>query len=242
MKEKLYTIPVNEAFDADTECPLCQIWNTLEKDAVDYTMGNSYMEDFVRAETDKLGFCSHHLPLLYANQNRLGLSLILKTHMDKTILDLEKLVKSNKKISSPSLFKKKNVDSSPIKEYVDKLNSSCFVCNRMEGFFDRYIITIFYMYQHDEGFREKFKKGKGFCTPHYALLYESAPKHLHSMASAFLEELNTLYLENMKRVRDDLEWFTDKFDYRYANEPWKNSKDALIRTMLKTNSIVKDEK
>ena len=41
MKEKLYTIPVNEAFDSDTECPLCSMRKTLEVNAVDFTMGPS---------------------------------------------------------------------------------------------------------------------------------------------------------------------------------------------------------
>lgn len=242
MKEKLYTIPVNEAFDKDTECPICHIRHTLEKDAVEYTMGSSYMEDYIRQETDKLGFCSRHLPLLYENQNRLGMALILKTHMDKTINDLEKAAKASVNFSSPSLFKKKNIAASPVKEYIDKLDASCFVCKRIDGFFERYIITVFYMYQNDMTFREKFRTCKGFCTSHYGLLYDKAPSHLGSMAKDFIKDLNALYLENMKRVRDDLDWFIDKFDYRYANEPWKNSKDALLRTMLKTNSVVKEEK
>ena len=53
----------------------------------------------------------------------------------------------------------------------------------------------------------------------------------------FIDMINEVYLSNMKRVRDDLEWFTDKFDYRNADAPWKNSKDALPRTLLKTNGI-----
>jgi hypothetical protein len=35
----------------------------------------------------------------------------------------------------------------------------------------------------------------------------------------------------MRELADDLEWFTLKFDHRYADEPWKNSRDALIRGM-----------
>jgi hypothetical protein len=50
-----------------------------------------------------------------------------------------------------------------------------------------------------------------------------------------------VYLDNIKRVRDDLDWFIDKFDYRYVNEPWKNSRDALLRTIIKSNSIIKEE-
>jgi hypothetical protein len=54
----------------------------------------------------------------------------------------------------------------------------------------------------------------------------------------FTNQLNTLYIDNMKRVRDDLDWFIDKFDYRYADRPWNNSKDALPRTIIKTNSVI----
>ena len=49
MKEKIYTIPVNDAFDKDCECPLCAMYQELENNAVEYTMGPSYMEDNIRA-------------------------------------------------------------------------------------------------------------------------------------------------------------------------------------------------
>ena len=89
MAEQLYTIPVNDAFHADCECPLCQMQKTLEEHAIEYTMGPSYMEDDNRAMTDKMGFCSHHIGMLYKEKNRLGLALMLKTHTDKTIRDLK---------------------------------------------------------------------------------------------------------------------------------------------------------
>ena len=41
----------------------------------------------------------------------------------------------------------------------------------------------------------------------------------------------------MERVNGDLDWFIKKFDYRFQNEPWKNSKDAIQRSILKTNSL-----
>ena len=58
------------------------------------------------------------------------------------------------------------------------------------------------------------------------------------MLESFIAELNRMYLENMKRVHEDLGWFIDKFDYRFKDEPWKNAKDALLRTMTKLNSIL----
>ena len=46
MKEKIYTVPVNDAFALDSECPICSMFEKLENDAVEYAMGPSYMEDF----------------------------------------------------------------------------------------------------------------------------------------------------------------------------------------------------
>ena len=105
--------------------------------------------------------------------------------------------------------------------------------------FNLYISSMFYLYKKDKEFKDKFNKSKGFCTKHYGLLYQKALEQLNgTVQEEFIHDINKLYIENMKRVRDDLEWFTDKFDYRYANEPWKNSKDALPRTIIKTNSHV----
>ena len=39
-----------------------------------------------------------------------------------------------------------------------------------------------------------------------------------------------------KKVEEDIDWFIQKFDYRFKDEPWKNSKDALQRTILKVSS------
>ncbi len=238
MKEKLYTIPVNEAFEEAGECPICSMRKKLEVNAVEYTMGPSYMEDDVREATSRLGFCDKHMEQLYQNQNRLGLALILKTHMDKVVKDIEKLSAKGVKLSSPSLFKKKE-ETSEVVDYLEKLEQSCFVCDKIDGTFHRYIATIFHLYHTDEEFRKKFKNSMGFCTTHYKTLYQSAPTYLKGdELNQFVKELNKLYLEHMKRVSEDLEWFINKFDYRYADEPWKNAKDAVPRAMQKTNSIL----
>lgn len=238
MKEKLHTIPVNEAFDTDCECPLCTMHKSLEDKAIDFTMGPSYMEDDVRGETSRMGFCTKHLELLYKNQNRLGLALILKSHMDLLIKNVEKHTGINSKISVPSLFKKKG-EPSGLTAHLDKLKDTCYVCDKIEGTFERYIATIFHLYHTEREFRSKFNDCKGFCTNHYSLLHTSAPKYLSGEElQGFMKQLDYLYIENMKRVRDDLEWFINKFDYRYAEEPWKNAKDAMPRAMLKTNSII----
>lgn len=238
MKEQLYTIPVNDAFAVDCECPVCSMYDSLEKDAIEFTMGPSYMEDDIRMETNKIGFCTHHVKQLYKHQNRLGLALILHTHMQRTNRDLEDLLSSDKPVKK-GLFAKKTEDASPVTEYIENLNHSCYICNRIDRIFARYLATIYHCYEHDEEFRRKFAASKGFCTKHFGMLYEGAPSSLSGKRlPEFIKTLNEVYLTNMKRVTDDLEWFTDKFDYRNEDKPWKNSKDALPRSMNKTNSVL----
>ena len=238
MKEQLYTIPVNDAFAVDCECPVCSMYDSLEKDAIEFTMGPSYMEDDIRMETNKIGFCTHHVKQLYKHQNRLGLALILHTHMRRTNRDLEDLLSSDKPVKK-GLFAKKTENASPVTEYIENLNHSCYICNRIDRIFARYLATIYHCYEHDEEFRRKFAASKGFCTKHFGMLYEGAPSSLSGKRlPEFIKTLNEVYLTNMKRVTDDLEWFTDKFDYRNEDKPWKNSKDALPRSMNKTNSVL----
>lgn len=55
MKEKLYTIPLNDAVNASDECPFCFIERELEQNSLDFVLGNSssYMESDIRDQTDK---------------------------------------------------------------------------------------------------------------------------------------------------------------------------------------------
>lgn len=230
MKEQLYTIPVNDAFAVDCECPICIMYKELEKNAVEFTMGPSYMEDDVREVTDKTGFCTEHTKKLLKQENKLGISLILHTHMVKTNNDIKKLSTGGK---SSTLFKKKDI--SALTSYLETINASCYVCSRIEDTFKRYIRTIHHLWANDESFRAKYENSKGFCTKHYQVLLEQALVNLNgAKLDEYISVTNKIYMDNMERVTNDLEWFIDKFDYRHKDEPWKNSKDALPRAITKT--------
>ncbi|MGN0378478.1 MAG: DUF6062 family protein [Butyrivibrio sp.] len=238
MKEQLYSIPVNDAFAADCECPICAMHKKLEDDAVDYTMGPSYMEDDTRAMTDEAGFCDKHIAMVYHKDNRLGMAWVMKTHFDKTINDL----KGNLPTGSGKILKK-GASELPAIKYLDNLDRSCFVCDRINAFFDRYIDTIFFLWKSDLEFREKYRNCKGFCSRHYSLLIKRCAQFLKGNdLEEFVNITGELYITNMERVRDDIEWFINKFDYRYNDEPWKNAKDSLIRGTIKTNGVFLEQK
>ena len=85
--EKIYTIPVNEAFDASAAdkscgCPFCALYNGLEKKETDAILGAAMMEPDIRIETNKKGFCRTHYDLMFGYKNRLGLALIFQRVAD----------------------------------------------------------------------------------------------------------------------------------------------------------------
>ena len=200
MAEKLYTIPVNEVFDKKCECPVCEIYHSLEKSSLEFTMGPSYMEDDIRAMTDKTGFCRMHSEKLLGMNNRLGMALILKTHTDKVNKDISKL-SSNMK--SKGFFKK--ADNKELLDYIKELNTSCFVCNRINEVFDRYIATIFHLWKNDSSFKEKYLKSEGFCVEHFGMLVERAESELSGKTKEEFVEVTAEELKKQFQNRTELE-------------------------------------
>jgi len=61
-----------------------------------------------------------------------------------------------------------------------------------------------------------------------------AQQHLSGDALRNLTKtLKEIELQNLRRVADEVEWFTRKFDYRNQDEPWGNSRDAVERALNK---------
>ena len=84
--ETIYTIPVNEAFEAcaadkSCGCPFCALYNRLEDDELELILGASMMEPDVRIQTNKEGFCKTHYDMMFTRKNRLGMALTLESHL-----------------------------------------------------------------------------------------------------------------------------------------------------------------
>ena len=84
--EKIYTIPINEAFDACMEdktkgCPFCELYRVLQENELDLILGASMMEPDVRIKTNEMGFCDKHFSMMLKRKNRLGLALMLESHL-----------------------------------------------------------------------------------------------------------------------------------------------------------------
>ena len=240
MKEQLYTIPVNEAIDKNEECLFCTLNKKVEEDILNYILGPSYMEEDIRSETDKIGFCKKHYSQMYKAQNRLGVALILSTHMKNIRQNLNEIFKDELNETNHTIKKnlfRKNEEQTKSVEYISEIENSCYACKRMESRMNSYIDTFFYLWKKEDDFREKILNSKGFCLEHFNMLIKEGKKKLSSdKYKDFLTVLVPLELKNLDLLQEDIDWFIQKFDYRFKDEPWKNSKDALQRTILKVSS------
>ncbi len=218
--EQIYTIPVNEAFeaaakDAGCGCPFCMLYNKLEDNELDLILGASMMEPAVRIRTNKEGFCKIHYDMMLTRKNRLSMALTLESH----------LAEIAEKLAGGTVF------GNPAKK-IAGLEDTCYVCSRVEFNFKNMTETAVLLWETDEDFRAKFALSPFFCLPHYARLDAAAKNRLgKSDYSAFGKISRGIVKKYADELLSDVSWFCKKFDYRYGDEPWHNSKDAVERAV-----------
>ena len=234
MKEHIDTIPVSEAYETADECPFCHLERVVEQKAIRYTAGPgaSYMEPDVRGATDSQGFCRMHFKKLYDYGNSLGNALMMQSYMIGMRKELDAQLDSFEAPPKKGLFAKKQ-EAPALLEWLQKKNSTCFLCSKVAYNMRRYYATFFHLIKEPE-FRAKVEASKGLCMHHFEKLLEMAGEYLPNAQQAwFYETMGNLMRDNLARVQEDLDWFVDKFDYRNATADWKNSRDAVSRTMQK---------
>lgn len=242
MKETIYTIPLNDAFHADDECPFCYLERDAEHHALDFILGSqaSYMEDDIRMETDKIGFCRHHYKMMYDYGNRLGSGLILSTHMKKLNQEMTRQMKDFHSGKSTLMGRMKKTElkaddpQTALGQWISQKEKSCYVCEHFRANYERYLDTFFYMYKNSPEFRELFKNSKGFCLPHFRDLVEVGEKKLNDkQKEEFFPVLFHLMEANMQRLQEEVTWFCDKQDYMNKDKDWGTSRDSVQRAMQK---------
>ncbi len=225
MKEKIYTIPVNEAFTSNCSCPFCKLYDDLELSSLDFILGPSYMESDIRMETNKIGFCKNHYEKMTKGKNLLGVGLMSHTHLQDIIKNIENL----KGISQKNTLLKKD-KTQPVSSYINSLENSCYVCNRIDSIFSMYIDTFFYLYKNDKDMNNKLDIIEGFCLPHFSMLISKGIDKLSQKEyEIFKEKIITKELSKLNALSSDLELYTNKFDYKYKDVPYGNSKTSIPR-------------
>jgi hypothetical protein len=240
--EKIYMIPVNDAYDSDCECPLCSLRDNAEKNYLDYYLGPSLMEPDTRKITNRTGFCPVHMGMLNNSEaGRLGLGLMLHTHLKNMDAEVTGRIADSVPERSSGFLKGKDYKAklNAAADLIDERIARCPICENMNEAMGHYIDVIIWMFKHDDAFRSKLEN-KTCCLPHTAALLRAATSLSQSDACEFVKILLNNSKESFKVLEDDVEWFTLKFDYRNKDKPWGNSKNAIQRSMRFLSSDRRD--
>ncbi|MBO4868346.1 MAG: hypothetical protein J6330_04250 [Clostridia bacterium] len=227
MKEQIYTIPVNTAFEKSAEdkscgCPFCTMQEILQKNELDLITGASMMEPDIRIKTNEQGFCKKHYDMMLLMKNRLGIALMLESHLDEV----------RAKVRSKGLISAVRGKGVAACDDLSKLESSCYVCGKIEFHIDKMFECAVYLWQNDEQFRKKTDAQPFFCLPHYRRFIEYARRDLPKKDFGdFYDAVSKIENAYIETLCEDVSWFCKKFDYRYTDEPWGNSKDSIERSV-----------
>ena len=199
------------------------MYEKLDNKEVDTALGPAMMEPSTRQETNEKGFCYRHFNMMLERPNKLSLSLILESHLD----NIRAKMKGNP-IKNLVIPKHK----SQIKT-AQALDESCYICEKVNFHINRMIETTVYLHGYDASFRQKTKKQKFFCLPHYKMMLEYAKSKLDKKQfQEFYEDVSQIQDKYFDKIIKDVSWFAKKFDYRYDNEPWYDSRDAVERAIM----------
>ena len=222
--EQIYTIPVNEAFEKVGEkpecgCPFCVLYKKLQEDELDIILGASMMEPDIRMKTNEQGFCLDHYRMMLGRKRMLGMGLMLESHIESVKKRLSpKLLLGSKSAAAVSLL--------------GELEEDCYVCTRIKKNLNAMLSTAVYLYEADPDFKEKLAKVPYFCLPHYRAMIEYASKKMNKrIFPEFYDAVHGIQERYLDSLGSDVSWFCKKFDYRYDEEPWYNSKDSVQRTI-----------
>ena len=218
MKERIYSIPLTDALNEGCGCILCTIEKKLEEDALAYFLGPSMMEPDTREITNEKGFCRRHLPMLFEEGNRLGLALVLETH----VKEFSKKITLAKK----SGFMQKGYDGALSAKAISDTMNSCALCEKIDAQMKDAAGNLAYLWEKESDFRLNFELSGNLCPAHAEVVLNVCEKELSSkFKDAFIETLIMAQKRQLNSLYDDLHEFVLSFDYRNAGE--KPSEKAI---------------
>ncbi len=231
MKEKIYSIPLSDALRENCGCILCNLHKKLDLCAVEYFLGPSLMEPDGRELTNEKGFCEKHINALFESGNRLGLALMLETHIDTLI---KKLVPKTKKT-----FFNEEYDLSLLKDEIKKTAESCTICDKVASQMHDAAENLVYLWDKEEDFRKTFEGSYGLCLSHMVLVLSVCKDELNSKKTKeFVDVILSMQKGKMEKHYEKLHEFTLSFDYRNSGKPLsdeaKNSVAEAIKRLTTT--------
>lgn len=210
-------IRIYENFEKKEKCALCRAIEEFENQVLNSISTDLVMDlDFFPKFGDGYTFCDYHMSKMENMRDKLGMAIMIKKLITLEIRKMENDQFENK---SSKIFMKRGHDK------------KCFVCEKVNiKAMNSDISITLELWKDKKSFREIFRNQEYFCFKHSRILINEAKnKFSKNEFRVFREEIKNIQMRYCKELESDLEWFINKFDYRYSNEPWYNSKDSIYR-------------
>jgi hypothetical protein len=207
LRETIYTIPLTDAL-TEGRCPFCYLHRRTEEQLLHLYLEGGVMEPDWRGRLLEKGLCGPHLERLFQGSPQLGMAILAKSLVDQA----DETLAANGKRRRP-----------------EPHQDTCLACDDLEAAFHHYAESFLLTYRKETDFRERVRQS-AFCLPHlWQLIRHMAQKPWRD--GELEKELIHTARTYLGTVQTDLNWFIQKFDYRFDQEPWNGAEDALERAL-----------
>lgn len=194
-----------KAFNYDS-CPICRISKNYLNKYFDDFLYESVNDPERRKEIrNSLGFCKRHAQIMYSLGDALGHSIIYSDLISNLI---ENTYSDTTHGKNNSRFQK------------------CPACV-FEEEQESYLISVFLRAVENHDFFFKYRNSFGLCYPHYIKVVDSCENN------KVLEKIKNAERDIMSELKNELDEFIRKCDYRFSNEGFNSEKNSWIRAIKK---------
>jgi len=225
---KLEISKVHDAYAAGEECPLCTLKEGAEETYLRSFQHSRVMEPSVRVKTNESGFCPDHYRKLYARENKLGLGLVVHTHLQEKLPELRAALQY---LRATGRRGRKADDAAAA---LARLHERCFICDLLRRDLERYAFTILFLWGKDADFMPTFRSSRGFCLEHFLCVLAKARTMLRAdRLQRWLDDTVTLMTDSLERLERELDAFTQLHHDANRSLGTEEVRTALARTLQK---------
>lgn len=228
---KLEISKVHDAYERGGECPLCDLEEAAENTYLRSFQHSRVMEPNVRVQTNRTGFCPGHFRKLYDGENKLGLSLVVHTHLQHIRPHIAEAMDA---LLEAADGRRPREQLAAAAAPMAALRDACFICGLLDADRQRYAFTVLYLWSRDPGFSAAFRASRGFCIPHFLAVLDEASKSMKAdRIKGWLAETIPLMKSSLELLEEDLGAFTQLHQAGNASPGTDAERTALARSLQK---------
>lgn len=235
---KLEISRVHDAYAGGGECPLCVLMEGAERAYLASFQHSRVMEPNVRVQTNKTGFCPDHLGKLFQGENKLGLALVMLTHLQEKLPSLVSALDGTVTAAERGRRDAEARIRATIQS-LETMRDDCFICGLLSQDLERYTWTILYLWRKDRDFAAVFRASRGFCLSHFCAVLQSALSVLRQdRLAAWLRDAVPLMAGSLGKLEKDLAAFTQLYQAGNRSLGTDDERSALARTLQKLSGRI----